>query len=83
MCFERLVSHFRILACLLVPVECLLPLDIMSQTDIGRVVVFELKSFLVQSKTIFQDPRSTRAILEFIKENIKLVSKEFEFPTRK
>lgn len=57
---------FRILVNLTVPVECLLPLDVMLKTDTGRNTIYELNWLLTSCKEAFLDPRSTRNIITHI-----------------
>lgn len=66
-------TTIRILSNLTTPVECLLPIDIMSKTDAGRNTILELKWLLESCKETFLDPRTTRCVVNHIKE---VVSKD-------
>ncbi|KAF4523325.1 hypothetical protein B566_EDAN011805, partial [Ephemera danica] len=57
----------RLLVNLTIPVECLLPMEIMARSDAGRHTIFELNSLLAAAKEAFIEPRSTRSILQFMK----------------
>uniref|UniRef100_A0A1B0CKT5 Timeless N-terminal domain-containing protein n=1 Tax=Lutzomyia longipalpis TaxID=7200 RepID=A0A1B0CKT5_LUTLO len=65
---EKLIdATVRILVNLTVPVECLLPMEMMSRTDVGRHTIFELNKLLVQSKEAFTDSKATKAVLDYMK----------------
>uniref|UniRef100_A0A6B2E730 Putative dna topoisomerase i-interacting protein n=1 Tax=Phlebotomus kandelakii TaxID=1109342 RepID=A0A6B2E730_9DIPT len=65
---EKLVeATIRILVNLTVPVECLLPMEMMSRTDVGRHTIFELNKLLVQSKEAFTDSKGTKAVLDYMR----------------
>uniref|UniRef100_A0A1L8DX49 Putative dna topoisomerase i-interacting protein n=1 Tax=Nyssomyia neivai TaxID=330878 RepID=A0A1L8DX49_9DIPT len=65
---EKLIdATMRILVNLTVPVECLLPMEMMSRTDVGRHTIFELNKLLVQSKEAFTDSKATKAVLDYMK----------------
>ncbi|XP_069692424.1 protein timeless isoform X2 [Periplaneta americana] len=57
----------KILVNLTIPVECLLPIDIMSKTDTGRHTIYELNQLLMSGKDAFVDSRSTRAVTDYMK----------------
>lgn len=57
----------RLMVNLTVPIECLLSVEVMSRTDIGRHTVYELNHLLITSKEVFVDPRTTRAIVDHMK----------------
>ena len=50
-----------------VPVECLLPMEVMLKTDVGRYTVMELNMLLSTSKEAFVSPQSTRPVVDHIK----------------
>lgn len=52
---------------LTVPIECLLPVDAMIRTEVGRHTIHELNMLLVSSKECFVDSRATKAILDYMK----------------
>ncbi|KAL1124145.1 hypothetical protein AAG570_001915, partial [Ranatra chinensis] len=60
-------TTIKILVNLTMPVECLLPLEVMSKTDAGRNTIIELNWLLANCKEAFLDPRSTRRILDHIR----------------
>ncbi|EFA04644.2 timeless [Tribolium castaneum] len=57
----------KILVNLTIPIEYLLPLEAMSQTDVGRHTIFELTKLLTSSKEAFTDSRSTKLIMDHVK----------------
>ncbi|KAJ9579783.1 hypothetical protein L9F63_004568, partial [Diploptera punctata] len=57
----------KILVNLTIPVECLLPIDVMSKSDAGRHTIFELNQLLISGKEAFVDSRSTKAIVDYMK----------------
>lgn len=57
----------RILVNLTVPVECLLSVEIMSQTETGRITIFELNKLLYSSKEAFNELKSTKAVVDYMK----------------
>ncbi|XP_073987080.1 timeless isoform X2 [Rhodnius prolixus] len=61
-------TTIRILSNLTTPVECLLPIDVMSKTDAGRNTILELRWLLESCKETFLDPRTTRCVVNHIKE---------------
>lgn len=65
----------RLLVNLTIPVECLLPMEIMARTDAGRHTIYELNNLLFSAKDAFVEPRSTRSILDFIRKIIDQVYK--------
>jgi hypothetical protein len=58
---------------LTIPVECLVPVDIISNTDIGRHTIFELNQLLVSGKEAFVDSRSTRAVMDYMRQVLEKV----------
>lgn len=56
------------------PVECLLPMEVMFKTDVGRNTIYELNMFLNSCKEAFLDPRATKRVLEHIKSIIDKVN---------
>ncbi|XP_053625997.1 protein timeless isoform X2 [Plodia interpunctella] len=60
----------KILLNLTIPVECLLSVELITQTDFGRHYVFEINNLLTATKTAFTDHRTTRVIIDFLKKNI-------------
>ncbi|XP_013200570.1 protein timeless [Amyelois transitella] len=57
----------KILLNLTIPVECLLSVELISQTDFGRHTVFEINNLLTATKAAFTDHRTTRVIIDFLK----------------
>ncbi|XP_059481526.1 protein timeless isoform X2 [Neocloeon triangulifer] len=60
----------RLLVNLTIPVECLLPMEIMARTDAGRHTIYELNNLLFSAKDAFVEPRSTKSILDFMRKII-------------
>lgn len=60
-------TTIKILVNLTIPVEYLMPTEMVSATDIGRHTIFELNQLLSSSKEAFADGRSTKAITDHIK----------------
>ncbi|XP_055541852.1 protein timeless isoform X2 [Wyeomyia smithii] len=60
-------TTIRLLVNLTVPVECLLPLDSVSATEIGRHTVFELNKLLITSKEVFVELKTTKAVIDHMK----------------
>lgn len=57
----------RILVNLTIPVECLLPVESMLASDMGRHTVFELNKLLINVKESFTDSKTTKSVLEYMK----------------
>jgi len=62
--FSVFDSVVRLLVNLTVPVECLCPLEVLSNSAVGRQTLFELNKSLTNTKKIFRDRRYTRVIME-------------------
>ncbi|KAK9754625.1 Timeless PAB domain [Popillia japonica] len=60
-------ATIKILVNLTIPVECLLSIEAVSRTDVGRHTIFELNRLLITSKEAFADSRSTKAVMDHIK----------------
>lgn len=60
-------ATIKILVDLTVPVECLLSIEAVSRTDVGRHTIFELNRLLITGKEAFTDSRSTKAVVDHIK----------------
>ncbi|KAI4464273.1 timeout/timeless-2 [Holotrichia oblita] len=60
-------ATIKILVNLTIPVECLLSIEAVSRTDVGRHTIFELNRLLITSKEAFTDSRSTKAVMDHIK----------------
>jgi timeless protein len=58
---------------LTIPVECLLSIDVMSRTVVGRQTIFELSQLLVSGKEAFVDSRNTRAVMDYMKRVLEKV----------
>lgn len=69
----------RLLVNLTIPVECLLPMEIMARSDAGRHTVFELNNLLTSAKDAFIEPRSTRSVLDFMRKLVETVNLDFYF----
>lgn len=61
----------KLLVNLTIPTEYLLPVEMMGGSDVGKHSIFELNSLLKASKKSFSDSRSTKAILDHIKQIIE------------
>ncbi|CAH0726687.1 unnamed protein product, partial [Brenthis ino] len=59
----------KILGNLTIPVECLLSVDTVTETDIGRHTVFEINNLLSATKIAISDHRATKVIIDFMKKN--------------
>lgn len=57
----------RLMVNLTVPVECLLSVNVMSRTEIGRHTIYELNRLLYTSKEVFVDLKATKAIIDYMK----------------
>lgn len=73
-------STIRILVNLTIPVECLMPVDAMLASDMGRHTVFELNKLLVHVKEAFTDSKTTKSVLDYMK--VLLDSEENDEPKR-
>uniref|UniRef100_A0A182QXY1 Timeless n=1 Tax=Anopheles farauti TaxID=69004 RepID=A0A182QXY1_9DIPT len=60
-------TTIRLLVNLTVPVECLLPVDLVSKSEIGRHTIFELNKLLITSKEAFVDWKATKAVIDHMK----------------
>lgn len=65
----------KILVNLTIPVECLLSVELISQTDFGRHTVYEINNLLASTKAAFTDHRTTRIVIEFLKKNVDIDQK--------
>lgn len=61
-------TSIKVLTNLTMPVECLLPIEVMSKTEAGRNTINELNWLLISSKEAFLEPRATRRIVDHIKD---------------
>lgn len=57
----------RLMVNLTVPIECLLSVDVMLRTEIGRHTIYELNRLLYTSKEVFVDLKATKAIIDYMK----------------
>lgn len=57
----------RLMVNLTVPIECLLSVDVMRRTEIGRHTIYELNRLLYTSKEVFVDLKVTKAIIDYMK----------------
>lgn len=57
----------RLLVNLTVPIECLLSVEVMSRTEIGRHTIYELNRLLFTSKEVFVEIKATKAIIDHMK----------------
>jgi timeless protein len=60
-------AAIRLLVNLTVPIECLLSVDVMTRTEIGRHTIYELNRLLYTSKEVFIDLKITKSIIDFMK----------------
>lgn len=60
-------TTIKILVNLTIPVEYLMPMEMVSRTDTGRHAIFEINQMLSSSKEAFADGRSTKAITDHMK----------------
>ncbi|XP_063358533.1 protein timeless-like isoform X2 [Cydia amplana] len=60
----------RILVNLSIPIECLLSVEVTSQSDFGLHIVFEINQLLTATKAAFTGPRATKVVVDFLKKNV-------------
>ncbi|XP_063530758.1 protein timeless-like [Cydia strobilella] len=60
----------RILVNLSIPIECLLSVEVTSQSDFGLHIVFEINQLLTAAKAAFTGPRATKVVVDFLKKNV-------------
>lgn len=65
----------KILVNLTVPVECLLSVDTVNKTDIGRHAIFEINNLLSSTKLASTDQRVCKVIVDFLKKNTDVEQK--------
>ncbi|CAH2104707.1 unnamed protein product [Euphydryas editha] len=65
----------KILVNLTVPVECLLSVDTVNKTDIGRHAIFEINNLLSSTKMAITDQRVCKVIVDFLKKNADVEQK--------
>lgn len=53
----------RLMVNITIPIECLLSVDVMSRTEIGRHTIYEINRLLITSKEVFVDLNATKAII--------------------
>ncbi|XP_065078249.1 protein timeless isoform X2 [Ochlerotatus camptorhynchus] len=68
-------TTIRLLVNLTVPVECLLPVESISRSEIGRHTVFELNKLLITSKEAFVEWNNTKAVIDHMKSILEKDSK--------
>lgn len=68
---EILDCTVRLMVNLTVPIECLLSVEVMSRTDIGRHTIYELNRLLHTSKEVFVDSKATKAIIDHVKNTLE------------
>lgn len=66
----------RLMVNLTVPIECLLSVDVMSRTEIGRHTIYELNRLLYTSKEVFVDSKATKAITDYMKSILEVDHKQ-------
>lgn len=57
----------KLMVNLTVPIECLLSVEVMSRTEIGRHTIYELNRLLYTSKEAFVELKATKAIIDHMK----------------
>ncbi|XP_063374994.1 protein timeless-like [Cydia amplana] len=60
----------RILVNLSIPIECLLSVEVTSQSGFGLHMIFELNQLLTAAKTAFTGPKTTKVVVDFLKKNV-------------
>lgn len=60
-------TTIKILVNLTIPIEYLLSVETISQTDVGKQTIYDLNRLLTASKEAFVDSRSTKAIVDHMK----------------
>nr|AGV28716.1 timeless [Eurydice pulchra] len=64
---QRLVgTTIKVLQELMTPVECLMPVQTMSQSGEGQRIVLELEKAISSAKALFLDTRVTKALVDYI-----------------
>ncbi|XP_073941710.1 timeless [Choristoneura fumiferana] len=66
---ETVELIIRILVNLTTPIECLLSVETISQSDFGRHTLYELNNLLASTKKSFTDDRATKVLMDFFKKN--------------
>ncbi|XP_050361503.1 protein timeless [Nymphalis io] len=64
----------KILVNLTIPVECLLSVDTVNKTDIGRHAIFEINNLLSSIKTAITEQSVCKVIIDFLKKNADVES---------
>lgn len=60
-------SAVRLMVNITIPIECLLCVDVISRTDIGRHTIYEINRLLSTSKEVFIDSKATKVIIEHVR----------------
>lgn len=68
---ETIDTAIRLLVNLTVPVECLLPVELFSKSEIGCHTIFELNKLLHTSKEAFVEWKTTKAVVDHIKSTLE------------
>lgn len=69
---KTIVLVIKILVNLTIPVECLLSLDSVGRTDVGRHTIFEINNLLTSTKAAITDHRVTKVVIDFLKKNAEI-----------
>ncbi|XP_062548363.1 protein timeless isoform X2 [Armigeres subalbatus] len=64
-------TTIRLLVNLTVPIECLLPVEVFSKSEIGCHTIFELNKLLITSKEAFVEWKTTKAVIDHIKTTLE------------
>ncbi|XP_021703082.1 protein timeless isoform X2 [Aedes aegypti] len=72
---EIIDTTIRLLVNLTVPIECLLPVELFSKSEIGCHTIFELNKLLVTSKEAFIEWKTTKAVVDHMKTILEKDSK--------
>lgn len=72
---EIIDTTIRLLVNLTVPIECLLPVELFSKSEIGCHTIFELNKLLITSKEAFVEWKTTKAVVDYMKTILEKDSK--------
>ncbi|XP_062705699.1 protein timeless isoform X5 [Aedes albopictus] len=72
---EIIDTTIRLLVNLTVPIECLLPVELFSKSEIGCHTIFELNKLLITSKEAFVEWKTTKAVVDHMKTILEKDSK--------
>ncbi|XP_076038952.1 timeless [Oratosquilla oratoria] len=68
---ELIEATVKVLQELMTPVECLMPIEIMSRNCEGQRIIHELEAAIHSTKKLFLDTRVTKALIDFMNSILK------------